>query len=339
MRMSSRSMAVVGVAAGLSAVGAVAAASIPDASNTIHGCYLNTGGNLRVIDTSAPGAGCDGAGETALTWNQTGPQGPAGPKGDPGPAGAKGDPGAGVIAYRTSPDQRGVYGKEPGFDKSRDHVATRLDLPPGTYAVFGHWRIDTPGAICIMLLREGSAPLSGSIYENLSTRGNGTVQDESTWGVPETSRYGGTTEHGEAAVQGTLPAGGYVLVRCESSDGDAVTPATALRATITALRVTSAVTADENGGTANATPPPPKSVTLKAPLKGTTAISGGTQSQLLKIASQGVKAPTRQQRARTVLLSTGGATVAEIAATVGISPTQVRRVVGAFAKRGLAGIR
>ena len=56
--MSRRSMAVVGVAAGLSAVGAVAAASIPDASNTIHACYLNTGGNLRVIDSAAPGAGC-----------------------------------------------------------------------------------------------------------------------------------------------------------------------------------------------------------------------------------------------------------------------------------------
>ena len=220
MRMSRRSMAVVGVAAGLSAVGAVAAASIPEASNTIHACYLNTGGNLRVIDSAAPGAACDGAGETALAWNQSGPQGPAGPKGDTGPAGAagaKGDPGAGVIAYRTIPDQKGVFVDEPGNDHGQDHVDTKLDLPAGVYSIAAHWFVSSPSALCFLLLRDGSTPLSGSIYGQLSDPA--TVQYESTFGVPETARYGITVEHGQASVVGSIPAGGYALVRCQGSNG------------------------------------------------------------------------------------------------------------------------
>jgi hypothetical protein len=78
------------------AIAAVRAA-IPDASGAIHACYRSNG-NLRLIDKS----GCTSA-ETALTWNQTGPQGPAGtpgPQGAPGPQGQPGTPGlAGVAGY------------------------------------------------------------------------------------------------------------------------------------------------------------------------------------------------------------------------------------------------
>jgi hypothetical protein len=65
-------------------------AAIPDPSGAIHACYRSNG-NLRLVDKS----GCTSA-ETALTWNQTGPQGPAGtpgPQGAPGPQGQPGAPG------------------------------------------------------------------------------------------------------------------------------------------------------------------------------------------------------------------------------------------------------
>jgi hypothetical protein len=67
----------------------VAVASIPDSSGAIHGCYVKATGSLRVID---PATDSCRQSETALLWNQTGPQGPAGP---PGPAGQS----AGAVAY------------------------------------------------------------------------------------------------------------------------------------------------------------------------------------------------------------------------------------------------
>jgi hypothetical protein len=60
--------------------------AIPDAGGVIHGCYDKSGA-LRVIDSAT--ASCSTK-ETALNWNQTGPQGPAGPIGATGPAGATG---------------------------------------------------------------------------------------------------------------------------------------------------------------------------------------------------------------------------------------------------------
>jgi Collagen triple helix repeat (20 copies) len=74
-----------------------ASASIPDSAGVIHGCFKPTsGGNespLGVIDTALPGGKCP-RGETALSWNQTGPQGPAGQAGPAGPAGPVGATGA-----------------------------------------------------------------------------------------------------------------------------------------------------------------------------------------------------------------------------------------------------
>jgi hypothetical protein len=74
----------------------IASASIPDSSGVIHGCYKpNTNGTnttLGVIDTAKSGGSCP-TGDTALTWNQTGPQGPAGPTGPTGPQGPTGAPG------------------------------------------------------------------------------------------------------------------------------------------------------------------------------------------------------------------------------------------------------
>jgi hypothetical protein len=84
-RLSRKSWWVVGLVASLAiVVVAVVQAAIPDPSGVIHACY-RANGNLRLVDKS----NCT-SGETALTWNQTGPQGPAGapgPAGTPGPQG------------------------------------------------------------------------------------------------------------------------------------------------------------------------------------------------------------------------------------------------------------
>jgi hypothetical protein len=67
----------------------VAVASIPDSNGVIHGCYNTSNGNLRVIDSANDN--CRNS-ETAIFWNQTGPQGPAGPQGPPGSS-------QGLVAY------------------------------------------------------------------------------------------------------------------------------------------------------------------------------------------------------------------------------------------------
>ena len=80
----------------VAAAGGVAYATSSSGGGVIHGCYDARTGALRVID---PGGKCT-AGETALSWNQTGPrgdtgrQGPKGATGATGPAGLKGDTGA-----------------------------------------------------------------------------------------------------------------------------------------------------------------------------------------------------------------------------------------------------
>ena len=72
-------IAAVGLLAGFG--GRVAWAAIPD-GNTIHGCYKNDTGVLRVIDPSV-GDACKSKSETALDWAQAGQQGMQGIQGSP----------------------------------------------------------------------------------------------------------------------------------------------------------------------------------------------------------------------------------------------------------------
>ncbi len=75
-----RKLAVALIAVLLMAIGAVAYASIPGPDGVIHACYKTSNpaqGALIAIDSSAS---CP-SGYTALNWNQTGPQGPAGTNG------------------------------------------------------------------------------------------------------------------------------------------------------------------------------------------------------------------------------------------------------------------
>jgi hypothetical protein len=70
-------MVAAAAAASLTVLGGVAVASIPGPDGVISGCRKNTTGDLRVVDSAAS---CP-IGYTALNWNQTGPQGPAGVSG------------------------------------------------------------------------------------------------------------------------------------------------------------------------------------------------------------------------------------------------------------------
>jgi collagen triple helix repeat protein len=80
----------------------VAYAAIPDSDDgEIHGCRQPVTGNLRVVDAEA-GDSCHSS-ETELVWNQTGPQGPAGPAGPQGPQGETGATGPQGEAGATGP--------------------------------------------------------------------------------------------------------------------------------------------------------------------------------------------------------------------------------------------
>jgi len=115
-------VAYVALVAALAAVGGVAYSSIPDAQGVIHGCYDNSSGALRVIDTAGSDV-CRG-GETALDWNQQGQPGPTGHTGLPGPPGV-------ALTYAKSASGP-VALPAPG----QQTTIASLTVPGGSYAIF-----------------------------------------------------------------------------------------------------------------------------------------------------------------------------------------------------------
>ena len=77
-------MVVVGTLLAAGVIATVVRAGIPGSDGLIHGCYsangstATNGTQLNVADSSAACA----KGQAEISWNQTGPQGPPGPKGD-----------------------------------------------------------------------------------------------------------------------------------------------------------------------------------------------------------------------------------------------------------------
>jgi hypothetical protein len=109
----------VGLAVGLSVglIGSVAYASIPGTGGAISACVANSqltnqnsqgqqvpdGQHAVTLLDAAQNAACQ-AGQTLITWSQTGPQGPAGPQGATGPTGATGATGPqGALVLRGLP--------------------------------------------------------------------------------------------------------------------------------------------------------------------------------------------------------------------------------------------
>jgi hypothetical protein len=185
--MLRRSVVLAVVAAVLAAVGGAAYASIPDSSGVIHGCYLRSGGSLRVIDASV--TGCKST-ETALNWNQTGPQGPVGPqgpagptgptgpagpqgpKGDTGPQGPAGTSGAAHAYFATDSNLIGV-----GHEQD---IGTLSNLPAGSYLIWADveaaGQTDTATIGCT--LRNGSQvlnPYSGGAGLGVGTTETGSI--------------------------------------------------------------------------------------------------------------------------------------------------------------------
>jgi hypothetical protein len=131
----------------------VALATIPGANGVIHSCYNanpNSAGALRVINTES-GNACD-RNETALDFNQVGPQGPQGLKGEQGETGARGETGANGEQGPAGPKgDKGDAGTSMAYSAtgptvSLAKVATIVVLakivPPGNYAVNAKLTLD-----------------------------------------------------------------------------------------------------------------------------------------------------------------------------------------------------
>lgn len=166
-------------------------ASVPGSTGVISGCYKTASGKLRVIDVENFER-CKSASETAISWNQ---------RGEPGPAGPKGDPGAASAVYTTA-------GHEFLNGANYKTVVT-LDLPAGKFLLSG----------------KGQALNQQSTSDHVSCNvrnSAGQNLDSSTVTVPrasliETFSYGTLAFH--RAVE--LPAPSTIRVECIDASGTA----------------------------------------------------------------------------------------------------------------------
>lgn len=123
------------------ALGGAAWAAIPDSAGVFHGCVNDRTRALRVIDPSLKGTAgrCFKHGqrkETAVSWSQTGPQGPAGSagqQGPQGPAGAAGQQGPQGPAGPAGPVHQvaGAVNADCSLQASPPTVVTSKQLAPG----------------------------------------------------------------------------------------------------------------------------------------------------------------------------------------------------------------
>jgi hypothetical protein len=117
------------VAAFMLTVGAIAYASIPDANGVFYGC-VKADGTLIVKDDGGTGDITCGAQATKITWNRTGPQGPAGPQGATGLQGPAGT--NGISGYEVIHQQHQLV-------IVSDQVNDSIFCPVGKIALSGGW--------------------------------------------------------------------------------------------------------------------------------------------------------------------------------------------------------
>lgn len=121
------------VVVGLTAVlmGArIAAATVPDANGTVHGCVKSKNGRLYVVDPSM-GETCGK--DMALDWNEPGATGQQGIAGQKGFTGSQGSPGnSGYVQER---DQETTDGSGNG--------SAEADCPSGEVALAGGYDLTT----------------------------------------------------------------------------------------------------------------------------------------------------------------------------------------------------
>lgn len=192
------------IAGALVAVGAagIAFATIPAQDGTIHACYKQSNGSLRVVETAAD---C-GNNEVALSWSQTGPAGPAGP---PGPAGA-----GGALYYSETRPPVNL----PTTYTSIEH----LDLPAGRYHVTATALFNNLGG-------------TGPIPVNCVLDGGNT---SSVIAAAQLEQNGGASAATlPVSVATELFAAGTVNLLCLSNTGNGGATATAEQVQITAVSV------------------------------------------------------------------------------------------------------
>jgi Collagen triple helix repeat (20 copies) len=142
MRFKRLSIAVAAVAA--TTVAGVGYAAVPGSDGTIHACYDNVSGQMRLYDVEDDSPRSCGSKETAVSWNQEGQAGPAGPMGETGPAGPAGSQGP------TGPQgEPGVSGRVVVTGAStRDSSYSKsvaVYCPPGKRVIGGGVRLSGTG--------------------------------------------------------------------------------------------------------------------------------------------------------------------------------------------------
>ena len=176
------------VAAGLITLvfAGVALATIPDDGGVISGCYAKTGA-LRVIDAAT--SQCK-SGETALSWNQAGPNGP---RGDSGPQGEKGYPGAqGPSGPKGYTGPTGLQGQQGPQGSSRARLQPGLHhrvgpSHPAAGARRGDARRDVPGRhegrqrLVQGARRNRLRQLPGRVHERLQVHAKGDLIGGYLW--------------------------------------------------------------------------------------------------------------------------------------------------------------
>jgi hypothetical protein len=172
--------------AGVMATVGVASAAIPAPDGAIKGCYATTNGLLlgipyskgdtRIVDSAES---CRSY-ETPLTWNQTGPRGPAGPqgaKGDAGPQGPKGNAGPDGASGPAGPaGPKGDTGATGPAGSQGPAGATGPQGPQGEAgpagpagATRGYARLDSSGDL---IAGAGVAGVTHAVYPNRGPSSN-----------------------------------------------------------------------------------------------------------------------------------------------------------------------
>lgn len=340
-----RYVALVGVTGLTVLVGGAAIASIPDPSGTIHACYQNSGGSLRVVDTAAAES-CDPASEQALSWSQTGPAGQPGPKGDAGPAGASG--GVSVKSWSSkgslilAPDPQlnggyptwsidmpaGYWVYSGSVVIGMPQVRDRLGGPRGTDGNLSHHHLSVDVSLLSIdpfTLADGDSNTSlGINFSSIPAEA-----DHVPAGQPQTLRFAGD---GYLAKPGKLRLG-FFRQYAERSTFE-----------ISDLHVRAIRYADYTSETIQLPTRPSSDNDVRAPAvrppdsgNGTVsvAVKGNQRSALAALAA----GPRPQTKARIVLLANRGVAINDIAAATFTSPTFVRGTLSTFKRSGLRALK
>jgi hypothetical protein len=142
-----------GVMLAIAAGVGVAAGAIPNTGGTISACYKNGKGTLRVIDADKKHCSSN---ETAIAWNQRGPQGEPGAQGQTGARGATGPQGETGAAGTAGQDAQTAFSTGPVTDPGSGFTLVpgmRLTVDVPANAVLN---VNTDGGVALVSFSDGS---------------------------------------------------------------------------------------------------------------------------------------------------------------------------------------